>query len=290
WEKSDPNAKLHRLSWESVLSEHYRRLQLNRRRTIRKRILSYSAAATLILALSISALLSIFDDGTKIYKSGNGQVKEIALNDGTKISLNANSTLIWKKGWKKSGVREVELQGEANFEVVRLEDPIPFKVSTSDLTINVLGTTFNVSKRRESTEVLLKEGSIELLLNEGVSANESVTKSKILLIPNEFVSYSANEEKLVKKRIDDSEYLVGWKDGVLSYQNLPLDEMIQNLEDIYGVKIEVRESSFLERRFDFNIPYRNWETVKEMLEVMLSIKIVEIEKESYKIIPNYHKP
>lgn len=93
-----------------------------------------------------------------------GQRAELILPDSTKVWLNANSKLVYPTSFKK-GIRQVELDGEAYFDVKHNEDN-PFVVGTKSMNVTVLGTEFNVSAYSDIEEfnIALLRGSIELNL------------------------------------------------------------------------------------------------------------------------------
>src|SRR5690606_5303681 len=101
------------------------------------------------------------------YKTGYGQVEKIVLDDGSQVTLNANSELKWKRSWEKDRNRIAILRGEAFFNVSTIlsEDSgvtTRFVVHTEDLNIQVVGTEFNVKSRSSKTDIFLKEGKIKL--------------------------------------------------------------------------------------------------------------------------------
>ena len=83
----------------------------------------------------------------------------IKLPDGSLVQLNANSTLSFDTQWDASADRCVWLNGEAFFEVEKKpETKQKFKVITADLTVEVLGTEFNINSHHQQTRVFLQEG------------------------------------------------------------------------------------------------------------------------------------
>src|SRR5690625_8035676 len=82
------------------------------------------AAASILLIIGMAAGLffSLQSDET-IFETGFGQVESIVLEDGSKITLNANSTLRWDKKSQQQGVRKVVVTGEAYFDVQSIENP-----------------------------------------------------------------------------------------------------------------------------------------------------------------------
>jgi len=96
------------------------------------------------------------------------------------------------------------------------------------------------------------------------------------MTPGDWISFSAEEDILVQKTKDEIEKTLEWKDGTLSYQDVEFQEMLENLEDIYGKSFEVVDTALLARRVKIGIPYKSWITVKEMMEWMLKIEVIEV--------------
>ena len=122
--------------------------------------------------------------------SQTGVITHINLPDGSKVWLN-NFTKI-KYPLDFSVTREVFVEGEAYFEVVHHNND-QFTVNTKDLSVEVLGTKFNVSAYTEDTEtsVVLSEGKVKIL-------NETGSISEILK-PND--KFSLNKTKLTASMI-----------------------------------------------------------------------------------------
>src|SRR5690625_2914373 len=170
WALEDrPEAKM---VWEDVLrAREEKRLQSS---TMERKARIYplwrwSAAASVLLLISILW----WNFGTQpeliAYSTGYGETQEIILENGTEIILNANSEITWNRSWKESGIRKVNLKGEAYYDVAHVEwentdsvGRMPFQVRTEDMVIDVLGTAFNVTKRKGETTVFLERGVVQL--------------------------------------------------------------------------------------------------------------------------------
>jgi len=311
WQETDDSVSIGELEWESLLKEVAgRKVHKNSSRVILRRVAGWAAAAAVLTAVFFAAKWMMTPESEMIYRTGFGETLKIVLEDGTKVDLNADSRLIWKKDWEKSGIRQVDLEGEAYFDVAHIDMSgdesvrMPFDVQTSDVTIHVMGTAFNASSRRGKTEVLLEEGVVELRLKRSdflddteierekdsevnISDEKGTFESEITQVlrmtPGDWISFSAEEDVLVQKTKEDVEQTLDWKEGTLSYQDVEFQVMLQNLEDIYGKSFEVVDSALLERRVKIGIPYKSWITVKEMMEWMLKIEVIEIDETKVQI-------
>jgi transmembrane sensor len=160
-----------------------------------------------------------------------GKRSEIILADGTKIWLNAGSTLSYPVRFTGNS-REVYLSGEAFFEV-STDRSKPFYVITGDLRIKVTGTRFNVTSYNDDivTQAVLVEGRIE-------AAKNRLFGRSVELSPGERIVYDRKENKIKKDKVD-TELYTSWVNGYLILENEPVEEIFKKLERYYDKKIVV---------------------------------------------------
>lgn len=184
-----------------------------------------------------------------------GEIKYITLEDGSSIHLNALSTIRYPKHFS-GRIRRVELlQGEAFFSVTKNKQ-FPFIVSTSDLDIKVLGTSFNVfAYQGYATKATLVEGSI-------VAYPSNNEDKGIKVSPKESVSIVQGELS-INKEVDDT-FL--WKSGKYSFQNNTLKEIIASLELYYGVSFSIADNALAEHRFSGK--FRNESDITTILNTL----------------------
>ena len=154
---------------EDIFLEVNNRIERSLRRRFWLRISAVAASVTLLF--SISNYIS-FHEG---YKKLNSQMVEmvnpmgmrssVVLSDGTKVILNAGTTLSYPTAFV-SGQREVKVNGEAFFEVSHDKEH-PFIVSTSKYQVKAVGTSFNVYDYQDSPqfEAALLNGKVEVTTN-----------------------------------------------------------------------------------------------------------------------------
>jgi ferric-dicitrate binding protein FerR (iron transport regulator) len=90
-----------------------------------------------------------------------GQIRTLYLPDSSKVVLNAHSSVRYASAWRPGQPREVWLEGEAYFDVRPVESS-GFLVHVKDLTVEVLGTAFDIRDRRGKVEVVLEKGKIRV--------------------------------------------------------------------------------------------------------------------------------
>ncbi|HWK98915.1 MAG TPA: FecR domain-containing protein, partial [Parapedobacter sp.] len=172
-----------------------------------------------------------------------GGTYQIRLPDGSKVWLNAASTLTYPSCFSEEE-RVVELEGEAYFEVNRRQSATsarqPFKVITKGQTVEVLGTQFNVSAYADNleTQTTLVEGAVRLR----AEASDAV------------VSLSPGEQgrlvngALITRRVNTEPY-TAWKDGFFFFDSAPLAEVMNQLAKWYDVEVRFEDPVHDERLY-----------------------------------------
>ncbi|MBO0939796.1 FecR domain-containing protein [Fibrella sp. HMF5335] len=184
------------------------------------------------------------------YHTAFGKTQTVALPDGSVVTLNGNSTLTLSPNWNKDQMRLVTLDGEAFFTVAKHRDqtgqPVKFRVKTPDLTVEVLGTQFNVSRRHDQTEVVLQEGRVQV-------TEAQTNASPTLMQPGERLTYSGLNGKLTKTTVDTRLY-TSWQTNMLIFRDKPVTEIAQLLADNYGIAIEFKNKDMATARFSGSVP------------------------------------
>lgn len=164
-----------------------------------------------------------------------GQRAQITLADGTRIWLNAQSTLTYAANFGRKE-RNVELDGEAYFEVAK-NQKVPFYVHTETNKVKVVGTSFNVCAYKGSNE-------FETTLVEGIVDIYPAQNDKHLarLKANDFF---ANYNGKCKKTVLPSYEYLRWKEGLYCFDDVPFGCILAKLEKYYNVKITVSDSKLL---------------------------------------------
>lgn len=164
---------------------------------------------------------------------------ELVLSDGTKVFLNSESQLTFPSYFEGS-TRYVELLGEAYFEVTK--DTKPFIVQTPDLTIEVLGTSFNINAYQTNPYVnaTLVEGSIRLHLPE--------KQETLLLQPQHNFRLDKLSDEISVQQVNTDIY-TAWVNGEFIFRNQPLHEIFSQLERWYDFKIIYESPDIGKMRF-----------------------------------------
>lgn len=201
-----------------------------------------------------------------------GELKEVLLPDSTTIFLAAHSKLTYKSNWRKSVPREVWLDGEAFFSVRHLNQYAQairpnerFLVHGTDITVEVLGTEFDIRQRRGKTEVVLQQGSIRLLFNDS-------THTPLLMTPGDLVTYDGVLKKLERSTTVPQNY-TAWKEKKLLLNNPTVAEILLYLEDNFGKKLVVDDPVLLQKKIEGPILLNNLNDALFVLSTVLNTDI-----------------
>ena len=202
------------------------------------------AAVALIVLMAVSAAIYFRSNQPNMIQYAEigalrGQKASVTLPDGTKITLNSESTLKYSTNYNQSD-RAVELVGEAYFEVAK-NKKIPFVVKAGKLEIEAKGTAFNIKAypTDNSISTTLTEGKIEVKTPVDV----------LNMIPNERMEYNNTDQTFRKLTLTDAEGSIGWLNDELSFENATLAEVVANFSRIYNIDIQFASESIKEQRF-----------------------------------------
>jgi transmembrane sensor len=187
------------------------------------------------------------------------------LSDGSLITLNQGTKLDYPEKFDGSE-RDVYLSGEAFFEVKH--DPSrPFIVHTPDAIVRVVGTSFNVSayNHSEVVKVVVESGKVELF-----SSHSDVVK--VVLEKGNFGSISRKSGQPIKGNNNDINCLA-WKTRKIRFDDTPLPEVIDVLNQVYHTHIELASDHLLNCRFTGTFSEESLDTILEVLKKAFGFKI-----------------
>lgn len=168
-----------------------------------------------------------------------GKKSMVLLSDGTKVWLNAGSQLVYPAVFLKD-TREVALVGEAFFDVVKNPQK-PFIVKAADVSVQVLGTRFDISAYPEDKviQTVLEEGKINLKYSgDGIFKRDYVVE----MVPNQMVEFDKISRAANSSTVDVSKF-VSWKDGMLEFEKVNLYKALKQVERFYNIKILLEDQS-----------------------------------------------
>ncbi len=266
-------------------------------RTIRARIfkiVQYAAVLALVFIFSWMAQNAFKKSTQPITNNINsynevsvsyGSKSRIVLPDGSVVNLNSGSKIRYPSHFEND--RSVFIEGEVFFNVKK-DAKHPFYVHTSDITIKVLGTVFNVKSYPEENtiETTLVSGSVQIFDNNEKQADKDKAKQIATLSPNQKALFLknnremttvSNETKVHKTEMEPispnmiilnkvkTEVTTAWKDNRLVFDNEKFELLLPKLERWYNIEIindfpEINTSRFT-GKFDL-------ETIEQALKAL----------------------
>ncbi len=218
-------------------SKHQQKLRINF-----MPYLKYAAIAILILALPFSYYIGTrntpADNSMTTISCAFGDKSSIVLPDNSRVWLNSGSKLTFSSNFKNG--RKVLLEGEAFFSVSKDKNN-SFRVKTTDIEIEVLGTEFNVKAYAEENLVstTLVEGSVKI----------SGKYQQTLLKPDQKLVFDKESKKMRIQELSDTAPDTEWKDGRFVFRNESLAELVPKLERWFDVDIVFADEQVKDRRF-----------------------------------------
>jgi ferric-dicitrate binding protein FerR (iron transport regulator) len=161
------------------------------------------------------------------------QVVNLLLADGTKVWLNAASSLTYFTA-NTGRVREVTITGEGYFEVVK-NAARPFIVKKGATSVTVLGTHFNVNAYddEENMKVTLLEGRVKVVNGQWPMVNGKTA----ILKPGEQAVLKANSPFTIDHS-PDLQQVIAWKNGWFSFNDADVPALMRQLARWYDIKVE----------------------------------------------------
>ncbi|MEL7588482.1 MAG: FecR domain-containing protein [Prolixibacteraceae bacterium] len=249
---------------EAKLRLDYRINQSNRSTIPHLGRLFIRAAVVLIAIISGVLIHSLLSDPfkedlyTKIFVPP-GQMTQIVLADGTKVSLNSGTTFKFQTAFSQSS-REVFIDGEAFLEVAKDKNK-PFIVHAQNFTAEVLGTSFNISAYSSDSRanVTLVEGSVRLLSEER-NWHAVLAPGQRAIVSNG----NAPEVTMV-----DTGFYTSWQKGEIVFRNETLEDIARKLERWYHVEIGFKDENLKQLMFSGTfLKYKPIDQVFKTLAIM----------------------
>jgi ferric-dicitrate binding protein FerR (iron transport regulator) len=233
-----------------------------------KAVLMKAAAFFLILILSGSAIYWFrqvrgeeADMPMRTYATNRGERKSVLLPDGSRVWLNAASGIRFPAQFGE-GAREVFLEGEGCFEVVK--SATPFVVFAGEINVRVLGTRFNVNAYPE-------KGRIETTLLEGrVEVSKEGADERVHLEPGQRASLMSGSNTFQIEEVN-TERVSSWVNGRLSFDDTPLTELIPELSRWFDVPMKLADTNPYDPHLSLTIKEKYVEEVLELLKLTAPI-------------------
>ncbi|WP_293915718.1 MULTISPECIES: FecR family protein [unclassified Sphingobacterium] len=155
--------------------------------------------------------------------TSRGQQFQITLSDGTKVWLNAASSIRYPLSFSHQKERKVEFTGEAYFEVAKNAKQ-PFIVASRSQQVKVLGTHFNINCYADEplVKTTLVEGAVEV-------------NQKVILLPGE--QSRIDDAHHISKRNVDTDVVTAWKNGYFEFRNENIYEIMRKVTRFHNIEV-----------------------------------------------------
>lgn len=190
------------------------------------------------------------------------------LPDGTTVTLNKNSSLSYASKFKGK-TRPVTLKGEAFFNVAP-DKTKPFIIKINDVTVQVVGTSFNVKNKNGKTTVDVETGIVKVSKN----------KDQVELRHGEKVVIADKNSELLKSTSKGRLYNY-YRNKELVCDETPLQELVEALSEIYNVNIVIKNASLKEK--PLTTVFKD-QSLDQVLEVIQETFRIEIEHKDNQIV------
>lgn len=199
---------------------------------------------------------------------------QLTLPDGTHVWLNAASSLRFPLRFDDN-IREVELKGEAYFEVAkqsRKSHRVPFIVQSGLQKLEVLGTVFNIQAYDEDVITTLVEGKVRL--------GSVESDDKIELNPYDQAVLKKNQRHFKVEKVNPM-YATAWKNGNFAFKKASIVEVMENIARWYDVEVEYRT---MERNNRFTGSISRFSEIDTLLQFIEMTGSVQFSTEGRKIV------
>lgn len=247
----------------AAYSRTRKQIRETRNKRIGSQLMRYAAFLTLPLLLSSLVLGYLYVNESDVevkyaeVTAAPGSIIRYELPDKSVVWLNAGSKLRYPTAFR-GDKREVDLQGEAYFDV-QADPKHPFYVNTREgLSVYVYGTRFNVNAYEDETfiETILEHGHVNVVAPD--------RHTEVKLEAGERLYYDKLESKLTKSKVDVYEK-VAWKEGKMIFRSTSLDGVLKKLSRHFNVDIQFNNRSGKE--YKYRATFRD-ETLPQILDYL----------------------
>lgn len=206
----------------------------------------------------------------------SGVRSQVELPDGSIVWLNSGTEISYNNPFSKNK-REVELSGEAYFDV-KSNPEIPFSVIAGQVSVQVLGTRFNVKcyQDEQNIEVSLEEGKINLATQQG--KEQQLTE----LVPGMRAVYNVQSKKTLFSQEENIDKYSAWQKGKLVFDDTPFPQVVTTLKRWYSVNIDIMNDEIRQYKLTTTFEDQAINQVIKLLElsspIIIDHKPVELDE------------
>jgi len=230
-------------------------------------------AAMLIAAVGILALTPPTTDH---YATAIGEIRNLTLADGSVLTLSGATTLdVTLTG----GRRDLILKSGEVFITVGREPFRPFRVHAGGRTIEDVGTAFNVDLNGRTVDVAVSEGTVMI----SASAVSSAIGNGVILSKGQALTYTP-DRILGAPRVVASQQVGTWRVGILSYDQVPLEWLVADLNRQFDGGIAVPDRELAAMPITLTLKLHDRDTTVGTLEKLLPVHAVTSETGALELV------
>lgn len=207
-------------------------------------------------------------DGYCVVSTPAATTTLVTLSDGTRVMLNANSTLEYPASFDDAEVREVRLKGEAHFEVTK-NPHRPFVVKAGEMQTQVLGTIFDVKAyRKDAPKVTLMQGKVKV----------SNADTEVEMRPGQTATLQA--DKIVVSKASSS--ASDWLEGDFDMDQVTLAEAMSDIGAWYNKTVVFQSQANMDKLIHFRFSRRA--SLQEIITALNEMGVAKVRMEKGKIM------
>ena len=207
-------------------------------------------------------------DGYCVVSTPAATTTLVTLSDGTRVMLNANSTLEYPASFDDAEVREVRLKGEAHFEVTK-NPHRSFVVKAGEMQTQVLGTIFDVKAyRKDAPKVTLMEGKVKV----------SNADTEVEMRPGQTATLQS--DKIVVSRASSS--VSDWLEGDFDMDQVTLAEAMSDIGAWYNKTVVFQSQANMDKLIHFRFSRRA--SLQEIITALNEMGVAKVRMEKGKIM------
>lgn len=229
------------------------------------------AASIAILIIGVAALSYFLSDrssSTPVIVAASADPVTDTLPDGSFVTLNKNSSILYLRKFKGS-TRNVELKGEAFFAISPDKEK-PFVISVNDITVTVVGTSFNVKSMAGKTQVVVETGIVRVTKN----------NKTIELRPNEKLVTKQADSVMTKEKVTDKLHQY-YRSKQFVCDKTPLWKLVEVLNEVYNSNIVISRNEL--RTLPLTTTFYN-ESLEKILSIIAETFEITVERTGNQIL------
>lgn len=231
------------------------------------------AAGIAVLFFMVAAIVTVRTfTGIERYETGVGQVRDIALEDGSTMHLNSDSEA--EVRFTENGRRVRIVKGEASFDIAH-DKARPFDVEARAAVIRAVGTAFNVRLRPSIVELTVTQGTVTV--RSGDSAPAQVAAGSGAVIQPRDIALTRLGPKLIDQR-------TAWREQMVELNGETLEQATSEFNRYRSTPILIGDTRVSSLRVGGRFRIQDSREFLSALQLSLPVRVVDGEDGSVMLL------